>query len=252
MKNDYWYLVLIPFALWVLNEIFLYKPVFFFLALSFGALIISFGVYALIKDKRERFWPAYILPPVLFFLSFSFYSSIIISYFWIQVIFLLIAWFIFSYFQNIYYYFSFGAPEREVKIRRLMISGSFLSTFAIAATLYGLPIFLSWPFILLLLSFIFISLALFGQFFIFSKNITSEQQIFLGINILVLAEFAGIFYLLPLNFNILGLLLAIIFYLLLLLNDWRGEGKLNLQYLKWPIIICSLVIVFILLSAHWL
>lgn len=252
MKNDYWYLVLIPFALWVLNEIFLYKPVFFFLALSFGVLIISFGVYALIKDKKEKFWPAYILAPVLFFLSFSFYSSIIISYFWIQVIFILIAWFIFSYFQNIYYYFSFGAPEREVKIRRLMVSGSFLSTFALAATLYGLPIFLSWPFILLLLSFIVISLALFGQFFIFSKNISREQQIFLGINILVLAEFAGIFYLLPLNFNILGLLVAIIFYLLLLLNDWRTENKLNFRNLKWPIIISSLVIVFILLSARWL
>ena len=225
---------------------------FFFIALSFGVLFITFGVRTFIKNRGAKFWPVFILPPVLFFLSFSFYSSIIISYFWIQVIFLLIAWFIYSYFQNIYYYFSFGAPEREVKIRRLMVSGSFLSTFAIAATLYGLPIFLSWPFILLLLSFIVISLALFGQFFIFSKNINREQKIFLGINILVLAEFVGIFYLLPLNFNILGLLVAIIFYLLFLLNDWRGENRLDFKNLKWPIIISSLVIIFILLSARWL
>lgn len=252
MKNNYWYLFLIPFALWVLDEIFIFKPAFFFIALSFGLLILAFGIRSLVKNNGFKFWPVFVLPPALFFLSLSFYSAIIISQFWIQVIFLLIAWFVFYYLQNIYYYFSFGAPEREVKIRRLMFSGSFLSTFAIAATLYGLPIFLSWPFSLLLLFFLVISIALYGQFYIFSKNITSEQKIFLGLDVLVLTEFAGVLFFLPLNFNILGLLLAIIFYFLILLNDFRVENKLNFKNLKWSVIIGSLIIIFILLTARWL
>jgi len=57
---------------------------------------------------------------------------------------------------------------------------------------------------------------------------------------------------LPLNFNILGLLVALMFYLLILLNDWREENKLNLKNIKWPIIIGSLIIIIILLSARWL
>ncbi len=252
MKNNYWYLILVPFALWVLDEIFLFKPNFFFVALGLGVLIITLAVRYLTKQQNLRFWPVFILPPALFFLSFSFYGAIIISQFWIQVIFLLIVWFVFSYLQNIYYYFSFGAPERETKLQRLLMSGSFLTAFALAATLFGMPIFLSWSIWLLLLFFTLASFILFGQFLILAKEITREQKIFWGINVLVLVEIAGAFFLLPLNYNILGLLLAIIFFLLTLLDEWRLAGRLNTKNLKWPLILTTLIIVFILLSARWL
>lgn len=252
MKNNYWYLILTTFALWALNEIFLFKPAFFFVSLGLALLIITFYVRILIKKRSEKFWPMFIITPVLFYSSFSFYSAIIVSQFWIQVIFLLNAWFIFSYLKNIYYYFSFGAPERESKLRRLLASGAFLSTFAFASNLYGLPIFLSWPFFLLLIAFMIICLALFGQFFVFTKKIEREQKVFLGINILVLAEFAGVLFFLPLNFNILGLLVALVFYFLVLLNDFREEHRLNFKNVKWPLIILSAVIILTLLSARWL
>jgi len=252
MKNNYLYLILIPFLLWVLDEIFVFRPDFFFVALGLGLLIITFGVRLLIKKQSLKFWPVFVLPPSLFYLSFSFYSAMIVNQLWIQLIFLLNAWFIFFYLQNIYYYFSFGAPERAVKLRRLLTSGAFLSTFAIASSLYALPIFLSWSFFILLLIFILISLGLFGQFLILEKNISTEQKIFWGIKVLVLAEFAGVFFLLPLNYNILGLLLAIIFYLLILFDDWRASSRLNYKNLKWPLIISTLVVVLILLSARWL
>jgi len=252
IKNNYLYLILVPFLLWVLDEIFIFKPDFFFVALGLGLLIITFGVRRLIKKQSLKFWPIFILPPSLFYLSFSFYSAMIVGQFWIQVIFLLNAWFIFFYLQNIYYYFSFGAPEREVKLRRLLTSGSFLSTFVIASSLYALPIFLSWPFFILLLIFTLISFGLFGQFLALEKNISAEQKIFWGVKVLILAESAGALFLLPLNYNILGLLLAIIFYLLILFDDWRAAGRLYYKNLKWPLIIGSLVIILILLSARWL
>jgi hypothetical protein len=252
MKNKQLYLILIPLALWFLDEIFFFKPVFFFVSLGLGLLIITLGVKVLIKDRSSRFWPAFILSPALFFLSFSFYSAIIASQFWIQVVFLLNAWFVFSYLKNIYYYFSFGAPERESKLRHLLISSSFLSTFAVASVLYGLPIFLSWPFALLLLVFSLISAGLFGQFFIFVKKIEREQKIFWCLNVLVLAEIVGVISFLPLNYNVLGLLAAIVFYLLILFNDWRTENKVDYKNMKWPITIGSLIIIFILLSARWL
>lgn len=252
MKNNYWYLILTTFTLWALNEIFLFKPHFFFVSLGLSVLIIVFYVRALIKKRSEIFWPIYILTPILFYLSFSVYSAIIVGQFWIQAIFLLNAWFVYSYLKNLYYHFSFGAPERESKLRRLVATGSFLSTFAFAANLYGLPIFLSWPFFLILLFFMLISGGLFGQFLIYSKNVSRDELIFLGINILVLAEFAGVLYFLPLNFNILGLLTAIVFYFLILLNDWRGEGRLDFKNIKWPLIIVSVIIVSVMLTARWL
>ncbi|MEI6529190.1 MAG: hypothetical protein WCN88_02150 [Candidatus Falkowbacteria bacterium] len=252
MKNNYWYLILTTFALWALNEIFYFKPDFFFVSLALAVIIITFYIRALARKKSEKFWPVYVLTPVLFYLSFSFYSAIIVSQFWIQAIFLLNAWFIFSYLKNLYYYFSFGAPERESRLKRLLVSGAFLSTFALASNLYGLPIFLSWPFFLLLIAFMVICLGLFGQFFVFSKNVDREQKIFLGINILVFAEFAGVLFFLPLNFNILGLMVALVFYFLIMLNDLRVEYRLNFKNVKWPLIILSAVIILTLLSARWL
>ncbi len=252
MKSNYLYLFLIPFSLWVLDEIFLFKPDFFFIALALGLLIIAFGVRSIMKKQSAKFWPAFIFPPALFFLSFSFYSALLVSRFWIQAIFLLIAWFVFYYLQNIYYHFSFGAPEREMKLRRLLASGAFLSAFALAATLFGLPIFLSWSFFLLLLLFVLVSIVLFGQFFILDNKISREEKIFWGINVLVLAEMASVLFLLPLNYNILGLLLALIFYFLIFAGEIRLAGRLNYKNLKWPIIIGTIIIILILLSARWL
>jgi len=161
-------------------------------------------------------------------------------------------WFVFSYFRNLYHHFNFPTPESEAKLRRLLKSGSFLSTFALAATLYGLPIFLSWNFSFLLLPFIAASFIIFGQFLIFAKDIDREQIIFFIINVLVLAEFTGVLFFLPLNYNTLGLLVALVFYLLIIFNDWRFENRLNFKNIKWPLIILLVITILVLLSARWL
>jgi len=246
------YLILAPLSLWVLNEIFIFQPDFFFVSLSFGLLVIAFSVRGIMKDSHSKFWPVFMLTPALFYLSLSFYSGILVNGFWIQTIFVLNVWFVFYYFKNLYHHFYFPTSESEAKLRRLLKSGSFLSTFALAATLYGLPIFLSWNFSLLLLSFIVASFVLFGQFLIFAKGIDREQKIFLLINVLVLAEFTGVLFFLPLNYNTLGLLVALVFYLLTVFNDWRLENRLNSKNIKWPVIIVSIIIMLILLSARWL
>ena len=252
MKKNYLYLFLTALIVLILNEVFIFEPNFFFISVSINSLIISLYIKSIIKKNSSKFWPLFIITPVLFYLGFSFYSAIIVGSVWIQLTQLLIVWFLFSYLHNIYYYHSFGAPERESKLRRLLLSGSFLSAFAFAATIYALPIFLSWPSGLLLILFSIISFLLFGQFLIFAKNIDKEKKMFLGINVLVLTELAGVFFLLPLNYNILGLLLAIIFYVLVLFDEWREEGRLIWKDLRWPIFISAFIFIIILLSARWL
>jgi len=252
MKKNYLYLILAPFVIWVLEEIFFFEPSFFFLSLSLSLLIIAFSVRSIIKKYRSKFWPALILAPASFYISFSFYSAIIISQFWIQTIFLLVALFIFFYLRYIHLYFSLATEGGEAKLRQLLLIGSFLSSFAFAATLYALPIFLSWSSLLLLGIFIVVGACLFGQLLVFKKRVDKDKIIFWGINVFVLTEFAGIFFLLPLNYNILGVLLAIIFYLLVLFDEWREEDRLNWKNLKWPVVIACLIFVLIFLSARWL
>lgn len=246
------YLILTPFFLWALDEIFLFKPEFFFVSLILGVLIITISVKAITKKNNVKFWPIFILAPALFFLSLSLYSAIIVRPFLIQVCFILNVWFVFLYLKNLYYHFHLPTDNGEEKLRRILKSGSFLSTFALSATLYGLPIFLSWNFALLLLYFIAASFILFGQFLLFSNNVNKEQKAFLLIDVIILAEFAGVLFFLPLDHNTLGLLVAIVFYMLILFNDWRDENRLNFKNIKWPLIISFLVTSLILLSARWL
>ena len=185
MQKKSLYLILAPLSLWVLNEIFVFKPYFFFTALSLGFLIIALSVRGIMKgNNSSKFWPVFMLTPALFYLSLSFYSGILVSPFWIQTIFVLNVWFVFAYFRNLYHHFYYPTEESEAKLRRLLKSGSFLSTFALAATLYGLPTFLSWNFSLLLLLFIAASFVLFGQFLIFAKTIDHEKRIFMLLNII--------------------------------------------------------------------
>lgn len=75
---------------------------------------------------------------------------------------------------------------------------------------------------------------------------------FLTINSLVLSETAGALLLLPLSFNVRGLLLSLVFYSLVLFNNWRREKRLNIKNLKWSLAIGIFLILLILLSARWL
>ncbi|NLZ74501.1 hypothetical protein GX917_01165 [Candidatus Falkowbacteria bacterium] len=252
MPNKYLYLFLTPIILLALNEAFVFEPQFFFVSLSLGLLVILFAVWKITKDSDSKYRLLYALSPALFYLSFSLYSGILVNHFWIQVIFIFNALFVFFYLRNLFKYLYTPSSEVEVKLYNLLQVGSFLSAFALAATCYGLPIFLSWNFGLLLLLFIAVSFILFGQSLIFSREIKREQIRFLFINVFILAEFAAVLFFLPLSYNVLGLLVALVFYLLSVFDNLRLENRFNFRNIKWPLIITIIMVMVILLSARWL
>jgi hypothetical protein len=104
-------------------------PDFFFVAVSLSVLLVILAVLKTISRYGKAFWPRLALSPILFYLSAVFFSSILINNFWIQFIFATCSLFIFVYFKNIYYHLAFGAPEREIKLRKLILSASFFSFF---------------------------------------------------------------------------------------------------------------------------
>lgn len=236
--------------LWALSELFVIKPGLFFVSITIAVLIIVLTVKKLVGGQKIVFWPLLTISPILYYLSAAFYSAILTNQLWIQVVLALSAYAAFSYLKNIYYFFSFGAPEREVKLRKFILSFSFLAFFASAATLYALPIFLNFSFGL-----IFLLLVLLGGLFFFQLDILAKNQkdswLFWLLNAIILGELSGVLILLPLSFNVRGILAAIFFYSLILFNNWRVEGRLNRRNLRWPIILVFLLIFIILFSARW-
>lgn len=245
-------IILTTVILWLLNQTFLMWPGFFYSSLVLGVLAIALLTKYLVSPFRKYGWLAWLIAPILFWFSVSLYSTIIASTFWVQVLFLLIAWFILSYFNNLYNYLPNRTVELNKKFDNLVLSGGTLTCAAVGASLYGLSSFINWSTSLLLSLFVPIAILLFFQFAPLRKNFWQENKLLLPINVLMLLELAAVLSLLPLHFNLLGFCLALGYYFLLTVMRLRWQERLDNPNLK-RLILFSIIIIFVLfLSARWL
>jgi len=245
--------LIVPLLIWLGGQLFLRRPSLFYSVLAVGALIIVLSVrYLAGREKRD--WPLLTIAPVLFFLSLTGYVAIIIGSFWIQLLLILSAWFLFVYLKNLYYYFTHqeSASVFADKLDNLLIVSGFLSVFFAATVLFSLPIFISWPdwaTILILAALIWL---LFVQFLPLKKINPAQAKILILISVIGLAELAWGLSLLPLKFHLLGLFLAISYYLALTIIRLHLRGALNRRVLKLPLILSALAFVVLFLTARWL
>ena len=252
MKNKSALIFLATGLLWLLNQAFLFKPSFFYSSLTLGAILIILLTRNIVEPFRKNGWLVWLIAPLLFWFSASLYATMIASYFWIQVVFLVIAWFIYSYFNNLYYYHFDRNSELHKKFDSLILSGGLLTCAATGASLYGLTAFISWPTSFLLLLFTPIAILLFVQFAPLRKNFWSENKFLLPIDVLILMELAIVLSFLPLNFNLLGFCLALGYYFLLTVMRFRWQERLERRNLKRLIILSISIIIILFLSARWL
>ncbi|MFA6994977.1 MAG: hypothetical protein WC249_01030 [Patescibacteria group bacterium] len=245
--------LIVPVLVWLLAEVFLAQPKFFYFSLTFSVLLLILGI-KYISGQSRKIWSLFIISPVLFLLSFLTYTAIIVNYFWIQTIYLLVVWFTFFYLRNFYYY-STNLEDRAVwmaKQDNLLISGGFLTAFATAAVLFDLSAFITWPIYVMLPLWALVVWLLLIQFRPLKPDNSWPVGGLIPISVLILTELAGVFSLLPLNYNILALFLAIIYYIDLMIIRLIISGALNRRALKLPLILSFMAILFLFLTASWL
>ena len=245
--------VLAPLLIFLLSESFLGWPKLFYISLTLGGLLIILGVKYII-GRGPLFWPSFIIAPLLFFWSWSVYAAMIVGNFWIQMIFLMIFCFLFSYLRTLYYYVAPrpGQPAEGEKFDNLLISGGFLTAFAAAAVLLDLPAFLNWPLYIMLPLWALLIWLLLIQFRPFKVGPSWPAGALTTLSVLALTELAGVISLLPLNFNILALFLAVAYYLCLMVIRLQARGNLNRRALQLPLILSALAILLLFLTARWL
>jgi len=239
-------------GIWFLSQMFFLEAKFFYVAVTLGLALIVFSVRYLGKKNKTPGWYSLIIAPVLFWLSGSLYVAIISNVFWMQIVFLVEAWFVYAYFKNLYLQLAYAAPERAAKTDNLLLAGGFLGIFALSSALYGLTAFINTPFLVLLLIFCPFAVLFFVQFWSFQKINWPIRSYFFLIIILLFLELAGALSLLPLNFNVLGLLLALIYYFLLSVTRLFWQGDLSWEKLKLPFILSGGLIFLVFLTSRWL
>ncbi len=238
---------------WLMCQMFLRWPAIFYSVLAIGSLLIILGVrYLAGREKND--WPLLTIAPILFFLSFSCYIAIIVGVFWVQLILVLIFWFLFVYLKNLYYYFTHKESELifEDKLDNLLIVGSFLSVFAAATVLFGISVFIAWPVWATVLILAVIIGLLFIQFMPLKKVKPEQAKVLILASVLGLAELAWGLSFLPLKYHVLGLFMALSYYLALIIIRFHLRGQLNWRALKLPLILSALAFIILFLTARWL
>lgn len=240
----------IPVLIWLLSQLFIFEPSFFYISVSFSFFLLALTVKGMEQSKQKN-WPLFFFFPAILFLGSSLYIALIANYYWIQFILLVSVCFIFYYLRNIYYFLNYGAVERAEKLNNLMTISGFFSVFTLASALYGLPIFLGLNFWPLFIYFIVLTTPLFFQFFVLGRLHILEKWPFFLASVFILAELTLVLYFLPLSFNILGFFAAIFYYLILMALRLVLKNDFSVYTMRWPLVYSAILITILLLTSSW-
>lgn len=246
---------LVPFSVWLLCQLFLWRSDFVLITVFLGVLLITFGTkYTLSVNRID--WPLFLITPLLLFLSLLSYAAIVINRSFIQIIFLTILFLLFFFFRSLYYH-SLNIERRSGSLypshleETVFVAGN-LSVFTGAAFLFSLPVFLNLSaFSLLAMLSIVIILAYLQHAMGFGWSWSAVYRIFL-INTLITIEFAIIIYLLPLNFDILAVFLMVLYFLGITVVNLFAQNNFNRHSFRAPLTLGVIVITVLLFSSRWL
>jgi hypothetical protein len=253
MKYNHYRTLLTPAAAFLLMEMFFFWPKLIYVALVMAVLIFFFTVrqFTLAAKRQEKWWN-YLILPAGFFAGNAVFSAMIPSPWFIQFMFAVNWLFNILYFRTIYYYLLRVEKYQAQRLENISSYGNFLAFYFIASSVYGLQIFLNidiWVLIIGLLFFIF--LIVYQVFW--ANGIDIHLGLFYAIIIsLVLVEIAWSASFLTLNFYILGLLLAVCYYILIGLARFYLLSKLSNKIIKLYLIFGFSSILLVLFTANWL
>lgn len=242
-------------------ETFLFYPK----SVYFGLILINlFFLFVLIelyslKEYKKLF--NYFILPSLLTIGITIYSTMLANRTIIQCLFVLNIFFIFWYFKVIYLFIVKKSKKIFSSLENILSFGNFLSFFFISASLYGLYSRLSIPIIIILgVMLIIFILLVHNIIFVFSLNKEVKNKgdfkkniIHIAVYCLILIELACALSFLPFNHEMIGLILAICYYMLIgLAKYYLFVGEIAKRKIKLYLGFGFSAIFFILATAEWL
>jgi hypothetical protein len=243
----YLFIFLIPLVNFFIFEAFFFRPKLFYAAVIVSSLLFLLAVKKITGKKiwGKEFWYFSILP-ILFSGSVAAYSLLITNHFFIHLLLLLNFSFSFYYLKNIY------QGKQGDFLENISSYGNFLIVFFSFSVIYGLKTFLNIPVWISILVVAMVMILMICQIFWANKVISRTNTVFIFIACLVLTQLAWVLYFLPFNYNALGLILAICYYMLIGLIKLCLSEKLTTRNIKLYLISGLSGIFLILLTAKWI
>jgi|GEM_PF-1183105 len=248
-------IILANLSLWLLFQSFVFWPKFFFVSLLVLNIVLAVTVYALMKkaDLGRAWWNLWILP-FLVLNSIVAYVILIPQDIWFnkfltQALFILIIGFNLSYFKNAFN--SVYHSEQPNNLMELSANFSFLSWFFLLSAVYGLQLFLDLSYWILILVLVGLALLTTYQYLWINKLREKGSFIFVFLSAFVVAQLAWSVYFLPFDYNSLGILMALIYYVFLNLMRLYLSHNWNRKNLKSLLIFSGVIMLLIILTLKW-
>jgi hypothetical protein len=242
----YFLIFLTPLLNFFLSEAFAFRAGLFFISLALTNIFYLVAVRVITGKKinTRDFWNFSIFP-ILFSSSLSIYSLLIVNH--VIVHFLFVINFIFGYFylKNIY------RGEQKDFLENISSYGNLLTVFFLFSMIFGLESFLGWPiWILILCSSAAIILVIY-QILWANKAKAENILAYVFLAGLILAQLCWAIYFLPFNFNTLGLLATICYYILIGFIKLSLANKLTARSIKLYLASGFIFLILILLTTKW-
>ncbi len=254
MKFGRFLVLITPVFIFSLFELFLVyqsRNFLYFAAILSCLLIFITTKFIVGRDFGSRFFNYSILP-ALFVLSSFFYFLFLHSKIFLQLVFFVNLIFLYFYFKNLFLLFNYAKFEKRDYFNNVFFYASFLVVFFFSSSFFGMLSLLGisvWPLIILVLP-------IFGML---AYNIIWINKINLRLGLLyillvcvVFFELTWVLSFLPFNYNILGLILAIFYYMFSGLLKFHLKNILNSKLVKVYLSLGFLSIIIILLTAKWM
>jgi hypothetical protein len=227
------------------------KQIYLVLVMSLLIFLFTARQFTHASNLDEKWYNLAILPFCFNVGALSF-SAILTESWLIQLLFILTVFVLYSYFVTIYHYLIKPKFFKRSMLENLSSYGNFLAVFFTASSVYGLANFLNLSMWLLMLFFVaYIMLVLYQV--MWTNNILSAFGLFyLLLLALVLTELAWSASFLPLSFYVLGLVVAVLYYMGIGIVKFHLLGKLNRSIAKSYLTFGFLSILIVLLTARWL
>ncbi len=211
-------------------------------------------------------WPKLFLAaiPTLFSLGLLIYVSLLASSFYLQVLILLGALIIYQYWRLTYRKLSpkpirqkllqiFGGKAEELAFIGVALYVNFLAIFLLASSFFAIKYFLSLSYLLmfslLAVSVFILTISAAELSGLFIKKEERYYWIFLAF---IIWQFGVSLFFLPLNYSVLGFVLALAFYSAFNLSRFVLSNNLSKNRLRWYIGFPLVATVILLFSAQWL
>jgi hypothetical protein len=256
MRKNRFLPLLIPLITGGMLELLYFWPSAIYSAAAVTIIIFLFAIRQLLcsGSKRERWWNLAILPAMFTLSVIAF--SVILPRSLVQPFFLFDVIFLYLYFRAVYYYLHFSSPvairNNGESLLNLSIYGNFLAVYFMSSSVYGLQVFLgikAW----LLMLIIFVAFELIVYQVLWANRIdVRRSSIFILLAGFVLVESGWTASFLPLSYYILGLVLAICYYMIIGLTRFYLAGALDRRTVKKYLIFGFFSLITVMLSARWL